>query len=538
MKYVFKIAILALLITVIAPYRAHATFPGKNIVFWDLVQSKEKKDPEFIKAHQLAREGKHLQALEILEQKIRELPKESTPHVMKGLILNEMGEYIKALSALNAGQMIHPRHPGLHYGFCEVYRHLGVPKLSMQGCRIAEEIHRHSPEPHYEYAQTLAAMGEMRLSNRSLATAAEIDPKNSRYHYERGMNFYYLNQYSEAEKSFQQALSIDPADVDSGYQLAYLYAAQKKSDLAKRQITQVLETRKEHPKLHSAKLLMEYVSKNALDKLPLEIIPHAYHVGRSKALYQSGQYGLALIEIEAADRIKPDDLKIKEVLIGLTSFLLRINSSEKAVKQMIAIVGETDPQAAKGYQELGDIEVLRGRLSEARKYYQKALSLSDPNGIARQSLDELPETAGPTTVALSPSDLFFQPTEALNRKGEIFAQYKMSQRAIGFYSLASRMNPSHLPSLLNTATAYYNSGDTGRAISILERLLISHPRHEDILTHRILLAQAYVKNGDHGKGLKNIEIAIELNPAIKQAIRENTVFEPIRKMEAYKKLVQ
>ena len=67
---------------------------------------------------------------------------------------------------------------------------------------------------------------------------------------------------------------------------------------------------------------------------------------------------------------------------------------------MITIVGEADPQAAKGYQELGDIEVLRGHLSEARKYYQKALSLSDPNGIARQSLDELPETAGPTTVGV------------------------------------------------------------------------------------------------------------------------------------------
>ena len=320
--------------------------------------------------------------------------------------------------------------------------------------------------------------------------------------------------------------------------MAYLYAAQKKSDLAKKQITQVLETRKEHPKLHSAKLLMEYVSKNALDKLPLEIVPHAYHVGRSKALYQSEQYGLALIEIETAARIKPDDLKIKEVLIGLTSFLLRINSSEKAVKQMITLVGEADPQAAKGYQELGDIEVLRGHLSEARKYYQKALNLSDPNGIARQSLDELPETAGSTTAPLSPSELFLQPAEALNRKGEIFAQYKMFQRAIALYSLALRINPNHLPSLLNTATAYYNNGDTGRTISILERLLISHPRHDEILAHRILLAQAYVKNGDHGKGLKNIEIAIELNPAIKQAVHENAVFEPIRTMEAYKKLIQ
>ncbi|KMP10431.1 hypothetical protein UZ36_07640 [Candidatus Nitromaritima sp. SCGC AAA799-C22] len=538
MKKVFTLAVLAFLITTANPYRANATFPGESIVFWDSALSDEKKDPEIMQAFKLAGEKKYAQALKILNEKIEKSPKHTTLHVMKGLVLNEMEIYDQARLSLNAAQMIEGRHPGIHYGFCEVYRNMGVSDLAERACRVAEEIHIRSPEAHYEYAQILAATGQMMQAIRSLASAAELDPKNPKYHYERGMNFYYLNQYDEAEKSFQKALSLDPAHVDSGYQLAYLYAARKKSGLAKQQIERVLATGKEHPKVQSAKLLLEYVNKNALDKLPLKIVPHEYHVGRSKSLYQAGQYGLALIEIETAARLKPDDLKIGEVLIGLTGFLLRLDKTEKAVKNLIRVAGETDILTAKGYQVLGDVEVMRSHLSEARKYYEKALNLNDPNGIARQSLNELPEKADPGTAPLGLDELFVHPVEALNRKGEIFAQYKMFKRATSMYALVLRMKPNHLPALLNTATAYYHSGDYDRTISILERLLLSHPNHKDIISHRILLAQAYVKNEDHGKGLQNIEIAIKLNPAVKKAIQTNPAFDSIRKMKEYKQMIQ
>jgi tetratricopeptide (TPR) repeat protein len=457
---------------------------------------------------------------------------------MKGLILNEMHMYILAVRTLNDAQLIESRHPGIHYGFCEVYRNLGMSHLSLHACRIAEEIHRLSPEAHYEHAQTLIATGEMKLANKSLSTAAELDPNNAQYHYLRGMNFYYLNQYEAAENAFLKALSIDTTDVDSAYQLAYIYAAQKKATLANQQIVKVLQIQKEHPKIQSAKLLLEYVKKNALDKLPLKIIPHDYHVGRSKSYYQSGDYGLALIEIETAAKLKPNDLQTKEILIGLTSFLLRVNTTEKTIKEMISIAGETDIITAKGYQELGDIEVLRGNLSEARTYYEKVLKLSDPNGIARRTLNELPEKVVPNTTPLLPTEVFINPNVALNRKGELFAQYKMYERAIAIYSLASRIRPNHLPTMLNTATAYYNSENYGKAISILERLLLSHPHHEDILVHRILLAQAYVKSNNRGKGLKNIAIAIKMNPAVKTSIRTNPAFEVLHEINEYKELTQ
>ena len=538
MKKVSIATLLILLLSATNPFQAQATFPGKNIVFWDLGQSDEQKNNDLVEAYDLAKKNNYEQAIKIIEQKIQTSPKLTTLHVMKGLILNEMRMYIPATRALNDAQMIEGRHPGIHYGFCEVYRNLGMSDLSLQACRVAEEMHRLSPEAHYEYAQTLIATGEMKLANKSLSAAAELNPNNTQYHYQRGMNFYYLNQYDAAENSFLKALSIDVNDVDSSYQLAYIYAAQKKENLAKQQIEKVLQIQKEHPKIQSAKLLLEYVRKNALDKLPLKIIPHDYHVGRSKSHYKSGNFGLALIEIETAAKIKPNNLQTKEILIGLSGFLLRINMTEKAVKQMISIAGETDIITAKGYQELGDIEVLKGNLPEARTYYEKVLKLSDPNGIARQTLDELPEQVAPNTTPLQQTEVFIHPSIALNRKGELFAQYKMYKRAIAIYSLASKIRPNHLPTMLNTATAYYNSENFGKSISILERLLLSHPNHENILVHRILLAQAYVKSNNRGKSLKNIAIAIKINPAVKTSIRANPAFEILRDMNEYKKLTQ
>ena len=106
------------------------------------------------------------------------------------------------------------------------------------------------------------------------------------------------------------------------------------------------------------------------------------------------------------------------------------------------------------------------------------------------------------------------------------------------YSLASRIRPNHLPTMLNTAMVYYNSENYGKAISILERLLLSHPNHENILTHRILLAQAYVKSNNRGKGLKNIAIAIKMNPTAKTSIRNNPVFESLNEISEYKKLTE
>ena len=245
-----------------------------------------------------------------------------------------------------------------------------------------------------------------------------------------------------------------------------------------------------------------------------------------------------MIEVQTAARLKPDDLKIQEILIGMCSVLFRLGTEERVIEHFLELAKDRDKLKGKAYQELGDIRVIQGKLLDARKFYEKAQSFGDPGNIAKISLAQFPELSSADLSLQSPSEIFIKPTNALNRKGEIFAHYKMYDRAIAIYSMVMRMDPQHLESMLNTATAYYKSGNNSRAISILERLLVTHPNHDHILAHRFLLAQAYVSHGNLGGGLKNLQWIVQKNPAIKNRIQSDPVFKTLKENKEFKELIQ
>ena len=272
--------------------------------------------------------------------------------------------------------------------------------------------------------------------------------------------------------------------------------------------------------------------------MPKKIHASQYHLSRSKSLYQSKEYGLALIEIETAAKLNPSDLKTQEILVGMYSLFLRLDNAEKTVSNIIKSANVDNQLKSRSYQEWGDIAVLRGEIGEARRYYKKAKDFGDPQGIAKLTLSEIPEiNLTIDELPLNPNELFINPGKALNRKGEIFAYFGMYQRALGIYSMTLRIEPSNLNTLLNMATVNFKIKKYNRAISILERLLVIHPNHENILTHRLLLAKSYVMKGDLGSGLKNLDIVIKLNPNSKKMIGSDSVFEKLRGIEAFKKLM-
>lgn len=523
---------------------AHATYPGRSVTHWDSTLSDEYKDADYQTIADLVKEKKYDAATTLLDKKIKSVSDKSTPIILKGFIANEQGDYKKALELLLQGRppqkpgIPQSPHPAIHFGFCQVYRNLGNIILSEQGCQVAVERHRNAPEVHYEYAQTLTIQGKMQEALKELQVAAKLDPKNPQYPFESGMVSNYLNKAEDAEKYFLQTLYIDPKNIDAAYEVAYLYAAQNKSKEAEKYLYQVLETRHQHPKVDSAKLLLDTIGKNATDKLSLKIVPHAYHLSRSQYLYQSGQFGQSLIEIQTAARLKPDDLKIQEILIGMCSVLFRLDTAERTINHFLELAKDKDLLKAKAYQELGDIRIIQGKLLDARKFYEQAQSLGDPGNLSKISLAQFPELAAANLALQNPNEIFIKPTNALNRKGEIFAHYKMYDRAIAIYSMVMRMDPQHLESMLNTATAYYNSEKYGRAISILERSLVTHRNHDHILSHRFLLAQAYVKHGDLDGGLKNLKWIVQKNPAMKSQLQSNPAFKTLQDNKEFMELVQ
>lgn len=520
------------------PLTASATFPGKTIAFWDASISNETSDPEYQQVMNLVREKKFDKALTIIEKKILDFPKEGTPLFLKAFVLNEMGIYSEALTSLRKGTAVQSRHPAIHFGNCQIYRNLGEAEISDRGCKIAVDQHAQAPEAHYESAQTLLLMGMMEAAIKELELASKLDPANVHYPFERGMGYFYLNKPDQAEKQFQQALAIDGDDIETNYQLGYLYAAKKQKNKAIPHLQKILKSGKTHPTVQSAESLMALINKDQLESLNLKTDPKTYHTNRAQAFYKARKYGLALIEIQTAARLNPKDLKIIQIHLGMLSTLMRLNATEDSVKLLLETAKGNTPIEGSAYQELGDINILRGNFADAKKNYEKARELGDPNGIAKTSLAELPKDSSIPLWQIDQDIVFIEPTEALNRKGEIFAHYGMYQRAIAIYAMVLQLDPNHLMSKLNTAAAHYQAKNYGQAITILEKALVTNPNHEQILAHRLLLAQAYAKKGDMEGSMKNIELSIKLNPAIKKVIQSDPAFDSLRNKESYKKLFQ
>ena len=387
-----------------------ARFPSMDITLWDSHQAKQdRKNPIYLEIHQLVEEKKYDEAMTLIDRAHQQNPQKGTPLILKSLLLYELERYKESYMTLQEGRKIQPRHPAISFSHCRIYRVMGNVELSDQACKIATHQHPNNKDSHYQFAQTLAGMGYMELANKELALAAKLDAFNPIYHYERGMNFFYLNDLENAEISFLKALSLNPDDLESGYQLGYIYAVQKKFKKAEERLSHIWQTRQDHPKVEASRALIELIKKGNTAKLPARIDPHSYHLNRSRALYQSGKYGLSLFEIQTAARLKPKDKATNQILVAISSLLLQLDLTEKSVKQLIEAHPNDKILQAKGLQELGDMRVMRGQLDQAREYYKKSEAMGDPDGLAAISLKELPPQTADTRPALDTKEPFFDP---------------------------------------------------------------------------------------------------------------------------------
>ncbi|MCA9483345.1 MAG: tetratricopeptide repeat protein [Nitrospina sp.] len=505
------------------PPHAQATFPALEIALWDSHFAKEdRSNPEYLKVLELAKNKKFGEALTIVEGLSGAYPEKGTPKILKSLLLYELGRYVDSYKALQEARNIQPRHPAVHFIHCELYRELGVVALAERSCAIAVDQHPDQADAFFERALTLSAAGEMEKANGALEQAAELAPANADYPFQMGLNFNYLGDTGKAIQAFRKTLELNPNHLEAAYQLGYAYATQNDMKLAEQYLNQVYDTRLDDPQVEEARVLLEFLKTNGPSKLPSRVEPAQYHRARSQKLYQQGTYGLSLFEIQTAARLAPQDLAIQQILIGLSSLLLRLEVTEQAVQHFLEISGDNKDLKAKGYQELGDLYVMRGNMPKAKEYYEQALKLGDPGDISKTSLEELPAAGAIPRIDFT-EPWFLNPPEALNQKGEVFAHYGMYKRAVNLYSMALRMDPNNLISKLDTAMAYYKSEQFNRAIAILEKTLVSHPNHSHIFSHRILLAKAYAQAGNDSEAVDNLKKAKEINPAKMAVLKTDPV---------------
>ena len=537
-KYLLLVFIFTLVSITHSANSVYATFPTMEIAHYPASLADDRKDPEYLLINKLVGEKNYTAAMTLIDKKIVSVFNKSSAWMLKGMLLNEMGQYREALSALRKGYQIEARHPASQFSYCQIYRNLGAIEHSIRACKIAVTQHPDSWQGHYENAQSLQLAGEMIEANKALTVASTLSPKNPLFHHDLGKNFLYLNKIDEAEAAFQNALKLDPKNLDSMYQLAFIYAVKKNTGKSKSYLNKIIKSGERHPKVESAKSLLTLIKDEQLNKIPSKVIPWKYHIGHSQSLYESHQYGRSLIEAQTAAKLKPDDKKIQITLVRLSILLLRLSLIEKEVNNLLKLAKEDRVLQAKSYQELGDTNVMRGNIVQAKKHYEKALILGDPYSIAKISLAELPKGDSKNEKPFLIDDYFIDPLKAWQKKGEIFDHFGMYERALAIYAEVLKMDPNNLMTKLNAAATYYKKTDYEKSIALLERILISQPNHEFAIDHHILLAKAYVKKNDTNEAIKNLEKVVNLNPKDLASILSDPAFASLKEKKSFKKLQQ
>jgi predicted Zn-dependent protease len=76
-------------------------------------------------------------------------------------------------------------------------------------------------------------------------------------------------------------------------------------------------------------------------------------------------------------------------------------------------------------------------------------------------------------------------------------------------------------------------GTPHKAITLLERTLISHPDHKHILSHRVLLARAYAQKGNQKRALENLKFIQKTKPSLLRVLRTDPAFKNLKDHELF-----
>ena len=84
------------------------------------------------------------------------------------------------------------------------------------------------------------------------------------------------------------------------------------------------------------------------------------------------------------------------------------------------------------------------------------------------------------------------------------------------------------------AAVYYKMGTPHKTITLLERTLISHPDHEHILSHRVLLAKAYAQKGNREEAPENLKLIQQIKPSVLRVLRADPAFKDLKDHELFR----
>jgi tetratricopeptide (TPR) repeat protein len=202
------------------------------------------------------------------------------------------------------------------------------------------------------------------------------------------------------------------------------------------------------------------------------------YVGRGFAHFQKKEYGQALENFKAAQKLKPDNPEVKELI--------------KMTEQAVGIEGKAAQSAE----------------NEAR---QRAQAM----GIKVEEVDQAIEDYT-KALKLNPNDAWIKSSLAIAYyiRGVAFASKGEHARAIDDYSCAIKYEPNYTYAFNKRCQAYSDVGDFDKAIADCEEMRRLAPDYNISQLPSVYKdrAIAHYEKGDYARAIPDFEKVLEFDP--------------------------
>jgi tetratricopeptide (TPR) repeat protein len=209
------------------------------------IQMKQNKDPS--------------QSLKIIEEAIKDDPKDPEGYHLRGLYYANQKQYKKAIEDYNKAIELNPKYAEAYNSRGDVYRKLGEEKKAMMDYARGMAFGGKGYEAKLMQGIVLVEEKKYKEALESLNEAVKLKPKESDAHFHRGECYKKLKQYDKALEDYNRAIVLNPKNSTAYVMRGQLYGGFYKK--WKEALEDLEKAQKLDPELLESKNVQSWISE-------------------------------------------------------------------------------------------------------------------------------------------------------------------------------------------------------------------------------------------------------------------------------------
>jgi len=392
------------------------------------------------------------------------------------------------------------KFPGAHYSLGAAYL-VGLADAAFP--EAAEEF-RKELKDHPDDVLSLYQLGYIALSQHQLKEAEEylsrtatLDPRNPDVYLSLGQVYAETERRTEAETALRKSIALTQ-DISRNH-----FQVQRAHYLLGRLLMQTGRPEEAKEELRVAdQLLKQSVAANQGQTSSSQGSP-----GKDPQLHSEPEQSGASVLTSAATHAssgdgKPDVGKMQE------------DPDPTAVKQIETYERKVSPAIADSYNNLAVILATSDRFSEALSFFQLAASWNPSLEGIDYNLGKAALAANQYDQAIAPLNRYLQlhPDDGSIRSAlgsALFDLKRYAEAVMTLKPLENELSASPQVDYVYSA-ALIKTGATAAGVTRLQNLENVMPKFVDL---HVALADAYSSQGDHANAIRELRLALSLNPA-------------------------